>query len=357
MYFKVELGALYPPYMKTINFAILGCGRIGTRHAAKLHSTDDVNLVAVCDIIPERAENLANEYGCRSYTALEDMLKDSEIDFVNICTPSGMHAPHSVECLDSGKNVLCEKPMALSLEDAKAMVECAQKNDQLLYVVKQNRHNPPVKLVKQLIQEGKLGKPIMVSVDMFWNRNNSYYENDEWRGTLTLDGGTIFTQASHFVDLMLMFLGKPKSVYSLMGTMNHDIEIEDTGAVTAQFENGAFGVLNYTTCATNKNFEGSITLIFEKGTIKIGGEYINTIDYFQVEGAESYELEETTATANDYGTYRGSMSNHHEIFKDILNHMNGNGSADLVHSDDAIATIAFIEAAMKSAKEGGPVTL
>ena len=343
--------------MKTIKFAILGCGKIGTRHANKLKDTDYVRLNAVCDVDPEKAKALGEKHVCQYYTNIDDLLNDPEVDVVNVCTPSGLHAEHSIRCLKAGKNVLCEKPMALSVADAKQMVDTALEENQFLYVVKQNRHNPPVKLVKQLLAEGKLGKPLMVNVNMFWNRNPEYYESDPWRGTLDLDGGAIFTQASHFIDLMLMFLGRPKSVYALMDTKMHDIEIEDIGCVNAEFENGAFGVLNYTTCATEKNFEGSITLFFEKGTIKIGGQYLNTIEYFQVEGVDDYELEESDAGANDYGTYKGSMSNHHEIFKDILNRINGSSDGDLVQGDDAVATIQFIEAAIKSAKEGQVVTL
>ena len=337
--------------MKTVNFAILGCGKIGTRHADKINSTDYVRLTAVCDIIPERAKSLAEKHVCKYYTNLQDLLRDDNVDFINICTPSGLHARHSIECLEGGKNVLCEKPMALSVKDAETMVDVANKKNRLLYIVKQNRYNPPVKLVKQLIDEGKLGQPILCSINMFWNRNDQYYLSDPWRGKIDLDGGTIYTQASHFIDLMLMLLGKPKSVYSLMGTKNHDIEIEDTGIVSAEFENGAYGNLNFTTCATKKNFEGSITLIYSKGTIKIGGEYINTIEYFQVEGVDSYELEQSNNTANDYGTYRGSMSNHDQIFSDILTHYNNEKyNGKLVFGNEAIETIKFIEGAKRSAK-------
>lgn len=337
--------------MKTVNFAILGCGNIGSRHADKIKDTDYIKLVAVCDVIKEKADDLAQKHVVKAYYSLDELLKDNSIDFINICTPSGFHAQHSITCLNAGKNVLCEKPMALTVGDAKRMVDVANSVGKLLYVVKQNRYNPPVKLVKQLIDENKLGKPIMCIVNMLWNRNDDYYKSNDWRGTLNLDGGTIYTQASHFIDLMLMFLGRPKSVFSLMGTKKHNIEIEDTGTITSEFENGAYGIVNYTTCATEKNFEGSITLIFENGTIKIGGEYINTIDYFKVIGVDNYELEVTNISANDYGTYKGSMSNHHQIFKDILKHLNGEGEGRLVHDNDAILTISFIEAALKSAKE------
>ena len=339
--------------MKTINFAILGCGKIGTRHAEKMRNLNYIKLSAVCDIVVEKAKILGEKQVCKYYTHPQDLLADPNIDFVNICTPSGLHAEHTIESLRAGKNVLCEKPMALKVADAKKMVKIAKDCKKLLYVVKQNRYNPSVKLVKKLITDGKLGKPIMCIVNMFWNRNDEYYQSDPWRGTLALDGGTIYTQASHFIDLMLMFMGKPKSVYSLMGTKNHNIEIEDTGTVTTEFQNGAYGILNYTTCATKKNFEGSISLIFSKGTVKIGGEYINTIDYFQVKEVDSYKLEPSDISANDYGTYRGSMSNHHEVFKDILKRFNNkNYNGQLVFGDEAIETIKFIEAAFKSAQIG-----
>lgn len=338
--------------MKTVNFAILGCGKIGSRHAEKIKNTDYVRLAAVCDIVPERAQTLSEKFVCTAYTNLEDMLKDPAIDIVNICTPSGMHPEHTIACLRAGKHVLCEKPMALATKDAEEMVRVAHETGKMLYVVQQNRYNPPVKLVKQLIEEGKLGKPIMCMVNMIWNRNDAYYTSDAWRGTLKLDGGTIYTQATHFIDLMLMFMGKPTEVFSCMGTLNHDIEVEDTGVVSVKFENNSFGSLNYTTCATKKNFEGSITLVFSKGTIKIGGEYINTIEYFQVEGVDSYELEPTTVPANDYGTYRGSMSNHDLIFKDILARQNNEAhDGNLVFGDEAMETIRFTEAAIQSAKE------
>ena len=338
--------------MKTLNFAILGCGKIGTKHAEKMRGVDYVKLVAVCDIIPERAKALAEKHVCKSYTKIEDLLADPEIDFVNICTPSGLHPRHSIQSLNGGKNVLCEKPMALTVKDAEKMVSTAKKNEKLLYVVKQNRYNPPVKLVKKLFDEGKLGKPVMCIVNMLWNRDDAYYKSDPWRGTLALDGGTIYTQGSHFVDLMLMFMGKPKRISGMMGTLNHKIEIEDTGSIQVEFANNAIGSINYTTCASKKNFEGSITLIFSKGTIKIGGEYIITIEYFQVEGIDNYELEKSETTANDYGTYRGSMSNHNFVFKDILERKNNSKSiSSLVSNDEAIDTIRFIEAAIKSAKK------
>lgn len=336
--------------LQTVRFAIVGCGQIGTRHADKITQLSDMKVVAVCDIIPERAIAIGEKLHCPSYTSLENLLTNPDIDFVNICTPSGLHAGHTITALNAGKHVLCEKPMALSTSDARAMIVAAKKNKRLLYVVKQNRYNPPVKLVKSLLTSGKLGKPLFCTVNVFWNRNPAYYESADWRGTLDLDGGALFTQASHFVDLMLMFMGKIKKVNSVMGTLNHNIEVEDTGAINVEFQSGALGSFNYTTCSAKKNFEGSISLFFTNGTIKIGGEYLNTIDYFQVEGIDSYKLEESGSKPNDYGTYKGSMSNHHEVFNDILQRLNtGVDRENLVLGEEALETIEFIEEAILSA--------
>lgn len=343
--------------MREVKFAILGCGKIGSRHAAKLRDVKGARLVAVCDIIPERADKLGKEYGAEVYYDIGDLVQNKEIDFVNVCTPSGFHLIHTIQALNAGKNVLCEKPMAFRESDAREMVKVAGENNKMLFVVKQNRFNPPVKLVTNLLKAGKLGKLIKSVVSVFWNRNDDYYKNDKWRGTLALDGGALCSQASHFVDLMLSFMGEPKSVYALMGTKKQSIETEDVGVIAIEFANGAYGSLNYTTCVTHKNIEGSILLIGTEGTVKIGGEYLNTIEHFQVNGVDSYELEPSDAGPNDYGTYKGSMSNHDKIFEAIVARVNGDDSYNetLVSGGSAIATVRFIEKALESAKTGRKV--
>jgi predicted dehydrogenase len=338
--------------MKTVRFGILGCGKIGTRHAAKLQQVDGAKLVAVCDIVPERAEALAKQYGARAYTTPEDFLNDAEIDFVNVCTPSGLHAEHAIAALEHGKHVLCEKPMALTVADAERMRDAAKKADRMLFVVKQNRHNPPVAFTKRLMKEGKLGEPLFGTVTVVWNRNDDYYASDAWRGQKALAGGAIYTQASHFVDLLLMFLGEPKAVYSVMDSKNPKIETDDVGVVAARFKNGALGSFNYTMHGTDKNHEGSLTLIFKDGTVKIGGEYLNTLEYFQVHDVPKPDLGEA-AEANDYGTYKGSMSNHHKVFEDIVRVWNEPGAEhNLVDATEGIDTVRFIENAMRSAETG-----
>lgn len=339
--------------MKMIKFAILGCGKIGWRHAEQLQGVEGACLSAVCDIVPEKADALAKKYGVKAYYNIDDLLKDSECDFVNVCTPSGLHPRHTIQSLDAGKNVLCEKPMAFKEIDARAMVKKAEEKKKFLFIVKQNRYNPPVKLALRLLKEGRLGKPIACIINMIWNRNEDYYSSEPWRATLELAGGTIYTQASHFVDLMLLFMGRPKTIFSFMGTKKHNIEIEDTGVIITEFANGGLGSLNYTVCATHQNMEGSLLLVGTEGTIKIGGEYLNTIEQFQVNGLDSYELESSNAGPNDYGTYKGSMSNHDKVFRAVVIKTKG-GKLDenLVSGDEAIETVKFMEKAVESARTG-----
>lgn len=339
--------------MKTIKFAVVGCGKIGTRHAEKLPGVEGAELVAVCDSIPERAQAIAKEKNIKSYASIEELLGETDADYVNICTPSGLHARHAIAALSAGKNVLVEKPMALSEEDAREMVDAARKNNRRIFSVKQNRYNPPVKLAWDLARQGTLGEPLLCVANVFWHRDDAYYRSESWRGTRDLEKSTIYSQASHFADLFLMFMGKPKRIFSLMGNKTHNIEIDDTASVTAEFENGAFGNLNYTMCAAKKNVEGSVTLFYEKGTIKIGGGYLNTIEYFDVVGMDSYTLEGSEAKPNDYGTYQGSASSHEYVFKALVDKENGNDNdltARLVTGEETIPLIRFFDKAVESAE-------
>lgn len=344
--------------MKTVNFAIVGCGKIGLRHAQKMHGVMGAKLIAVCDIIPQKARALGTEHNAKIYYDIHDLVKDKEVDFVNICTPSGLHYSLTIISLNNGKHVLCEKPFALTSKNALEMVKTAQSHRKNLFVVKQNRYNPPVEYVNKLIQQKKMGKPILCIVNVIWNRNNDYYASDAWRGTQLLDGGTIFTQVSHYIDLMLLFMGPAKSLYSQMGTMDHAIEIEDTGVVSVNFKSGALGTVNYTTCATNKNFEGSITLVFSHGTIKIGGECANQIEYRELDTPLKHRIPRSKNGANNYTTYFGSMSNHDLVFKDIVSTMNNKKVRNvLVSGSDAIATVTFMESALLSAQKNRIITL
>lgn len=310
---------------KKMRFAIIGCGRIGSRHAS--HIVNSGELVAVCDTIVNKADELAQRYSAQAYYSLDEMLTEQEgsIDLVAVCTPNGLHAEHSIKALERGYNVLCEKPMALSVYDCGEMIKTAERKNKRLFVVKQNRFNPPVVAVKQAIDQGYLGNILSIQLSCFWNRNEDYYSNS-WKGTLDLDGGTLYTQFSHFIDLLYWMLGDISAVSGFSKNSAHKdiIEFEDSGVVAVEFVSGAIGTINYTVNSYRKNMEGSLTIFGERGTVKIGGQYLNELEYQNIEG---YELKNLPSgnSANNYGTYQGSMSNHDKIYENIIDVFENNG--------------------------------
>jgi len=268
---------------KKINFLLAGCGRIGQRHAQIMNSLG--RLQAVCDIDPEKAMAIANQYQCAFFTSYEAMLANSVADsLVAICTPNYLHAQQSILALQHQLHVLCEKPMALTSIDCEAMIQAALANDKKLFVVKQNRYNPAVAAVKEILEASRLGKIYSIQLSCFWNRNNHYYKNT-WKGKKALDGGTLYTQFSHFIDLLYWMFGDIKHLQAIIKNSAHQgiIEFEDNGAVTLEFNNGIIGSINYTVNAYQKNMEGSLTIFGENGTVKIGGQYLNELEYQAIE--------------------------------------------------------------------------
>ncbi|UCG42183.1 MAG: Gfo/Idh/MocA family oxidoreductase [candidate division WOR-3 bacterium] len=308
--------------MTRVRFGILGCGKIGRRHAEHILRNRDAMLVGVYDIVPERAESFATTYKCRRFNSFEESLH-AELDVVNVCTPSGLHASMSVDALMAGKNVLCEKPMTICLGDADQVVRAERTSGKRFFLVKQNRFNPPVKALKECVRSGRLGRILFMGCSVLWNRTREYYIEDDWRGTMALDGGALMTQCSHFLDLMLWIGGAVRAVDARMHNLAHPyIETEDTGMVSLEFSSGAQGVLQYTTATHKENFEGALTALGTTGTIKVGGQYLNLLEYWSVEGCETPVLE-TGAGPNDYGTYRGSMSNHDKVIDNVIRVLNG----------------------------------
>lgn len=309
---------------KSLSFAIVGCGRIAQRHAE--HINNSGLLKAVCDIDLARAQSLAKKYGAAAYASIEDMLQqEKNIDVVSVCSPNGLHAEHSIKALRAGFHVLCEKPMALTVQDCGEMINAAERSNKRLFIVKQNRFNPPVAAVKKIIEEGRLGRIYSAQLSCFWNRNEAYYKNS-WKGTKDMDGGTLFTQFSHFIDLLYWIVGDVKEVRSFIGNFDHQgiIEFEDTGVVSLKFYNGAIGTINYTVNSHGKNMEGSLTLFGEKGTVKIGGQYLNELEYQDI---RDYRIENLPPgnPANNYGQYQGSMSNHDKVYQNLVEVLSGNG--------------------------------
>ncbi len=331
-----------------IKFAIIGCGRIAQRHAQ--HIKNNGVLVAVCDIVKEKADTLAKEYDAKSYYTIQELLAvEKDIDVVAICSPNGLHAEHSILSLKAGCNVLCEKPMAITSDDCDKMMTVAKESGKQLFAIKQNRFNPPVAAVKKILDEGRLGKIFSVQLTCFWNRNEDYYSNS-WKGTKDLDGGTLYTQFSHFIDLLYWMFGDVKEVGSFIGNYAHKdiIEFEDSGVAIVNFENDVIATINYSVNSYKKNMEGSLTILGEKGTVKIGGQYLNELEYQEI---ENYKIENLPVgnRANNYGDYQGSMSNHDKVYENVVAVLEGKETIS-ASAFDAMKTVDIIEKIYKAAK-------
>lgn len=333
--------------MEKTRYALIGCGRIGNRHAQQI--TKYGALIAVCDIEKVKAQKLGDEYKAKVYSSVDELLNSSlSIDVISICTPNGLHAEHAIKSLQAGYHVLCEKPMALNVHDCGEMIKAAERSNRRLFVVKQNRFNPPIEAVKNIMDEGRLGKIYSIQLSCFWNRNNEYYK--EWKGTKSLDGGTLFTQFSHFIDLLYWIVGDVKVAHGFIGNFHHKgiIEFEDTGAISVEFYNGVVGTINYTVNSYGKNMEGSLTIFGEKGTLKIGGQYLNELEYQNIEDFEIKNLPPGNPP-NNYGHYQGSMSNHDKVYENVQDVLNNNGII-ATNGFEGLKTVEIIDKIYNGAK-------
>jgi len=322
-------------------FLLIGCGRIAQRHIVHIQQVG--KLIGVCDIEKDKAEYLAAKAGAKSYTDYQQMLRESkEATIVVICTPNGLHSRHSIDALNAGFHVLCEKPMAIHTNDIALMLAAAEKNNKQLFVVKQNRFNPPVQAVKKLLAEKRLGKIYSVQLTCLWNRPKEYYK-DSWKGTKELDGGTLFTQFSHFIDLLYWYFGDVGVISAITKNAAHNdsIEFEDEGAVLLKLGNGIMGMFHYSVNTWQKNIEGSLVIVGKKGTVKIGGQYLNTLEYQLIDG---YTIDDLPVgnSPNDYGTYQGSMSNHGAVYENLIAVLNGKETI-ATSGYEAGKTVAIIE--------------
>lgn len=300
-----------------IKFAIIGYGNIGQRHAEHIIQNGQAALMAICDIKPERKSVIPKD--TLFYTDAHEMLAAIDADVVCVCSPNYLHEPHAIAALQAGKHVVVEKPMAITTTACDKMIATATATNKKIFAVKQNRYNPPVQAVKKLLAANELGKVYMVQVNCFWNRGDSYYATSDWRGKKEKDGGVLYTQFSHFVDILYYLNGTIVDVkgWAENYAHQHNTELEDTGVFVLKAANGSVVNFNYTTCAYQKNMEGSITIFAEKGTVKIGGQYLNTIEYQMLEAAQLPEIN-ISAKANDYGLYQGSMSNHDKVIENVI---------------------------------------
>lgn len=328
---------------------MVGCGTIGERHAVL--AAENGRLTAVCDIMAERARAFSRKYQCYGYTSINDMLNaHPQADVLIVCTPNGLHAQHCIAGLKASKHVLCEKPMALNTADCKKMIAAAAKAKKHLLVVKQNRLNPPVVAVKKLLNSGRLGIIYSVQINCFWNRNSVYYKKSNWRGTKALDGGVLYTQFSHFIDLLYWFFGEVSVVKGFKANKGHHniTEVEDTGVFSFVTKKGVPGTLHYSTNSTKKNYEGSITIIAEKATIKIGGAYLNTIEYQQPVLISAAQLKGINSE-NTYKGYKGSMNNHSGVYQQLMSLLSGKKNM-ATHGEEAMHSVAAIEQFYKHAQ-------
>ncbi len=321
--------------MNKIRFAVVGCGHIGKRHASMIIGNDDFELVALCDIRPKEELGLENFNNARFFNSLDSMIEAGiTIDAVAIASPNGYHQEHALQILENNLHVVIEKPMALTKAGCEQIIFKALQKHKQVFCVMQNRYSPPSVWLKEVLDQGILGKIFMVQINCYWNRDDRYYKPDNhtgkpttWHGTKELDGGTLFTQFSHFIDLMYWYFGDITNLQARLNDFNHKTitDFEDSGFVSFDFIQGGMGSLNYSTAVWDKNLESSITIVAENGSVKVGGQYMNEVEYCHI---KDYNMPVLAASnpPNDYGPYKGSAANHHYIYENISNVLRGKES-------------------------------
>ena len=333
-----------------VKFAVVGCGSIGKRHLALLDANPRAKLVGICDIDEASREAATQQYDVPGFTQYEEMLAHTNPDIVNICTPHTLHAPMSIAAMEFGKHVLVEKPMALNTVQTEQMCETARRQGVQLIVVKQNRYNKPIQLATETLQANGFGKIYMVKCDILWNRHKGYYRESNWRGRRETEGGALYTQGSHFIDLLVWWFGDVKRAWAHTDTKLHDIEVEDCGSAILEFQSGITGYLNWTTCVHRENYEGSITIIGDTGTAKIGGKYLNKMEFWDVEDFPMPEGVEFDDKPNNYGKYQGTSSNHDKVIADVIDRLTGRKPKLLVDGEEGSKAIQAIEMVYEAAK-------
>lgn len=302
-----------------INIGLIGCGRISNNHFQAIAAQPDAQCISCCDILENRAREAAEKYNIPSWTTnYEEILNDPNIDLISICTPSGLHPEHGILAAKHGKHVLTEKPMACRLAEADELIEACDQAGVKLFVVLQNRLNPAIQLVRRAFEEGRFGKIYMITSNVFWTRPQDYYDMSPWRGTWELDGGAFMNQASHYVDMVQWFGGPIEEVKSIKATLERNIEAEDTGSAIIRFQNGAIGSINVTMLTYPKNLEGSITILGEKGTIRVGGMAMNKIEQWHFSDQQEYDAEVEKANTNPSSVYGFGHSGYYRNVLDCL---------------------------------------
>ncbi len=308
----------------TIKFAVVGCGHIGKRHAEMIQRHTEAELVAVCDLrSPQETGAAAFEVPC--FESMTTMLQEVPgIEVVNVCTPNGLHPEQCLMALENRKHVVCEKPLALSKASCEAIIYKALQMHRTVFGVMQNRYSPPSQWIKSVVDRRLLGDIYLVQVNCYWNRDERYYKPGNWKGSNALDGGTLFTQFSHFVDILYWLFGDIADIQGKFADFNHKelTEFEDSGLVNFRFLDGGMGCINYSTAVWDRNLESSMTIIGSKGSVKIGGQYMDKVEYCHIKDYNMPELGPTNP-ANDYGAYKGSANNHGFIIDNVVDTLKG----------------------------------
>lgn len=310
-----------------IKFAVIGQGHIGKRHAEMIRQNPDSKLVAVCDVQPKDQIGLTNIEE-DFFSTFDDLLaSELDIDVINICTPNGFHAEYAIKALQNKKHVVLEKPIALTKVDAEKILFKSLEMSRHVFCVMQNRYSPPSVWLKELADNNTLGDIYMVKLDCYWNRDDRYYKKGNWHGDAKLDGGTLFTQFSHFVDIMYWLFGDIQNIRGNFADFSHQTltDFEDSGVVTFDFINGGMGCLNYSTSVWDTNLESSITILGSKGTVKVSGQYMNEVSYCHVKDYTMPQLAPSNPP-NDYGLYKGSAQNHHYIIQNVVEKLKDKGN-------------------------------
>ncbi len=330
-----------------IKFAVIGCGHIGKRHAEMISRNNEAELVALIDVKPQDQLGLENYTQAQFFNSIEEFFASDlskEIDVVNIASPNGFHSDQALLCLDNDKHVVIEKPMALDKNNAEKVIFKALHKHKQVFCVMQNRYSPPSEWMKELVVSGKLGKIYMVQLNCYWNRDNRYYKPESWHGSAQLDGGTLFTQFSHFIDIMYWLFGDVSNIQSQMRNFNHEglTQLkEDSGMVQFDLEDGGIGCINFSTSVWNQNLESSLTVIAEHGSVKIGGQYMDKVEVCNVKDYEMPELAPTNP-GNDYGAYKGSAANHHYVIENVVDVIKGR-SPITVNALEGLKVVEMIE--------------
>ena len=307
-----------------VRFAIVGSGHIGKRHAEMVRRNPEAQLVAMCDIKPAADLGL-NDLDVPFLSSIEELFASGiEFDVVSICSPNGLHGEHTLKALDQKKHIVIEKPMALTVAECEKIIFKALQVSRQIFCVMQNRYSPPSMWIKEVIDQNLMGRIFMVELNCYWNRDERYYNGKNWKGSADLDGGTLFTQFSHFIDIMYWLFGDITDIQAKFADFNHNktTAFEDSGVVSFNFINGGMGSINYSTSVWDKNLESSITIIGENGSVKIGGQYMNEVEYCHIKDYTMPVLPPVNP-ANDYGTYKGSAANHHYIIENVIDTLKG----------------------------------